>query len=229
MAAFFTAERALEIATLHERDGAGQGSAGALIEAFGPAVVPACVGLLDDPTQQARNQSLATLMCAHAALLAPALVQELPHCGLAARRVGIKVLGFAGAGYETAVADQVEHGDEPLVREALRALARMGTAHAASIVAKQLQNGNARSRAAAEEALWHFPPPRVAAFVRELLGNREFVLQNPATATHVLDRAAKAGIDGLDPVLAELEPLRFRFWNPGLVRVALKAREMRAR
>jgi hypothetical protein len=30
-------------------------------------------------------------------------------------------------------------------------------------------------------------------------------------------------------VLAELEPLRFRFWNPGLVRVALKARELRVR
>jgi hypothetical protein len=127
------------------------------------------------------------------------------------------------------VADQVEHGDEPLVREALRALARMGTAHAASVVTKQLQSGNARGRAAAEEALWHFPPARVAAFVRELLGNREFVLQNPATVTHVLDRAAKAGIEGLDPVLAEIEPLRFRFWNPSLVRLALKARELRAR
>ena len=229
MAAFFTADRALAIATLHERDGAGQGSAGALIEAFGPAVVPACLGLLDDPARQSRNRSLSTLMCAHAALLAPALAQELPHCGVAARRVGVKVLGFAGAGYETAVADQVEHGDEPLVREALRALARMGTAQAASVVTKQLQNGNARGRAAAEEALWHFPPARVGAFVRELLGNHEFVLQNPATVTHVLDRAAKAGIDGLDPVLAELEPLRFRFWNPSLVRVALKAREMRAR
>jgi hypothetical protein len=46
---------------------------------------------------------------------------------------------------------------------------------------------------------------------------------------HLLDRASKAGIEGLDPVLAELEPLRFRFWNPSLVRVALKARVLRAR
>ena len=96
-------------------------------------------------------------------------------------------------------------------------------------MARQLQNGSDRSRAAAEEALWHFPPARAAALVRELLGNRDFVLQHPATVMHLLDRAAKAGIDGLDPVLAELEPLRFRFWNPSLVRVALKARELRAR
>jgi hypothetical protein len=229
MAAFFTAERALAIATLHERDGAGQESAGALIEAFGPAVVPACLGLLDDPARQSRNRSLATLMCAHAALLAPALAQELGHCGIAARRVGVKVLGFAGAGYEAAVAEQAGHSDEPLVREALRALARMGTAQAAAIVARQLQTASARSRAAAEEALWHFPPARASALVRELLSNHDFVLQNPATVTHLLDRAAKAGIEGLDHVLAELEPLRFRFWNPSLVRVALKARELRAR
>lgn len=229
MTAFFTAERALAIASLYDRDGAGQGSAGALIEAFGPAIVPACLGLLDDPARQSRNRSLAALMCAHAALIAPTLAQELPHCGVAALRVGVRVLGFAGAGYEAAVAEQVGHSDEPLAREALRALARMGTAQAAAVVARDLQTENARSRAAAEEALWHFPPARVGALVRELLSNHEFVTQNPATVTHLLDRAAKANIDGLDHVLAELEPLRFRFWNPSLVRVALKARELRAR
>ena len=41
IAAFFTADRAVAIAELYERDGSGQGSAAALIEAFGPAVVPA--------------------------------------------------------------------------------------------------------------------------------------------------------------------------------------------
>ena len=29
--------------------------------------------------------------------------------------------------------------------------------------------------------------------------------------------------------LAELEPLRFRFWKPGLARVGFKARELRSR
>ena len=77
--------------------------------------------------------------------------------------------------------------------------------------------------------MWHFPPARAAALVRELLGSHEFVLQNPAMVGRLLERAASAGIDGLDRVLAELEPLRFRFWNPGLVRIALRARELRAR
>ena len=77
--------------------------------------------------------------------------------------------------------------------------------------------------------MWHFPPSRAAALVRELLGSHQFVLQNAAIVARLIDRAAQAGIDGLDRVLAELEPLRFRFWKPGLVRVALKARELRAR
>jgi hypothetical protein len=48
-------------------------------------------------------------------------------------------------------------------------------------------------------------------------------------ATRLLTRAAHAGAEGLQDVIAELEPLRFHFWNPGLVRVALKARELRER
>jgi hypothetical protein len=229
LAAFCTADRALALATLHDRDALGRESVGALIAAFGAAVVPAFVALLDDSARQPKGRSLAGLMCAHAGLLAPALVLELGHCGVAATRAGVRVLGFAGAGYEVAVAEQVGHGDEPIVREALRALARMGTAQAAAMVARQLQDGSVRSRAAAEEALWHFPPARAAALVRELLGSHEFVLQNPAMVGRLLERAASAGIDGLDRVLADLEPLRFRFWNPGLVRIALRARELRAR
>jgi hypothetical protein len=169
------------------------------------------------------------LMSAHAALLAPAIVLALGHCGAAAARAGVKVLGFAGAGYEAAVTQQAEQGEEPLVREALRALARMGTAQAAAMVARQLRNGSVKGRAAAEEALWHFPAARAALLVRELLGSHDFVLQNPAIVGRLLDRSVQAGIDGLDQVLSALEPLRFRFWNPGLVRVALRARELRAR
>jgi hypothetical protein len=36
-------------------------------------------------------------------------------------------------------------------------------------------------------------------------------------------------VQGLGDTLTKLEGLRFRFWNPSLVQVALKARELRAR
>jgi hypothetical protein len=232
LAAFCTYPRALAMATLLERDEQGREVVDALVAAFGVAIVPAFVALLDDPARQSHNRPLVTLMCAHAAALAPALVVELAEpgrCGVAATRVAVRVLGFAGAGYEETVAEQTVNGDEPLVREALRALARIGTAQAAALVARQLQDGSVRSRAAAEEALWHFPPARAAGLVRELLGSHEFVLHNAAAVGRLLDRSAQAHIDGLDTVLSALEPLRFRFWNPGLVRVALRARELRAR
>jgi hypothetical protein len=229
LARYCTPDRALALATLHQRDAEGRECVGILVAAFGAAVVPGFVTLLDDPARQPKSRSLVALMCEHAGLLAPALVPALGHCGVAATRAGVRVLGFAGAGYEAAVAERLGHDDEPIVREALRSLARMGTAQAAALVSRQLQNGSARTRAAAEEALWHFPPSRAAALVRELLGSHQFVRQNAAIVARLIDRAAQAGIDGLDRVLAELEPLRFRFWNPGLVRVALRARELRAR
>jgi hypothetical protein len=65
--------------------------------------------------------------------------------------------------------------------------------------------------------------------VCQLLGNRDFVVQNPDAATRLLARAAHNGTHGLESVLADLESLRFHIWNPGVVRVALKARELRTR
>jgi hypothetical protein len=54
-------------------------------------------------------------------------------------------------------------------------------------------------------------------------------VQHPEVAARLLDRAAHAGTTGLEQVLEDLEALRFRFWSPGVVRIALKARELRAR
>src|SRR5439155_25622967 len=74
-----------------------------------------------------------------------------------------------------------------------------------------------------------FHSAQTADQVRELLNSREFVLQNPQAVVRLLDRAAQAGTKGLEQVLGELEGLRFRFWNPGLVRIAHKARGLRER
>jgi hypothetical protein len=52
------------------------------------------------------------------------------------------------------------------------------------------------------------------------------VLRHPDLASRLIDRAAQAGATGLGPVLETLTPLRFRFWNPALVRVAQKARQL---
>jgi hypothetical protein len=228
LAAFHVPARVSALVDLHARGADARKIANALVEAFGVAVVPGLISLLDDAAQQSKAPAVVSLMCEHAQLLAPGLALRLGHGGVSTTRAMVKVLGFAGAGHEAVISEQLGHADEQTSREALRALARIGTTQAAALVARQLQAGNVRS-AAAEEALWHFPAARAAAQVRQLLGSRDFVVQHPAVAGRLLDRAAHAGTHGLEQVLAELEPLRFRFWSPGLVRVALKARELRVR
>jgi len=55
------------------------------------------------------------------------------------------------------------------------------------------------------------------------------VLQNPDVAARLMDRAAQSDTGDLGGVLDDLEALRFRVWNPDLVRLALKARGLRGR
>ena len=227
--AFCNPERALSLAALSGQDPEGHRIAYVLTEALGTALAPALVTLLDDPAVHTKARALVPLMCEHATLLAPALVTWLGECGAGASRAIVRTLGYAGAGYELTLSATLEHRDEPTRRETLRALARVGTNQAAALVARQVRNGSPSIRSAAEEALWHFTPAQTTEQLRELLSSREFVLQNPQVVTRLLDRAAQAGTDGLQQALADLESLRFRFWKRGLVRIAHKARELRAR
>jgi hypothetical protein len=221
---FWTLDRVTRIGELYERDGEGRTLANSLVESCGVAMAPAFTALLEGSTVESKARTVVLLMCDHATLLAPALMTRLDECGLVAARLVVRVLGFAGQGCEEAVAGQLGRGDEQTGREALRALARIGTDKAAAVVADHLRRGGAGMRASAEEALWHFPPAQTLAQVLDVLGHRDFVLRNPATAGRLLDRAAQLNGGGLRPVLPGLTSLRFRFWSPAVVRVARKAR-----
>jgi hypothetical protein len=226
---FLGPRRVLAVIQLYERDAEGRKMATDVILAVGCALVPGLVALLDDKAHESRARAVTPLICEHAAIFAPAFEAALDSCGVVAARVAVRVLGYGGVGHEAAVAKLVGHEDDQVAREALRALARIGTTAAAALVSRQIREGNTGRRAAAEEALWHFPPGQTAAQVRQFLGSRDFVVQHPQMASRLLDRAVQARTEGLQEVLARLEPLRFRFWNPHLVRVALKARELRVR
>jgi hypothetical protein len=117
--------------------------------------------------------------------------------------------------------------DEQAVREAFRSLAKIGTPRAAALVAAQVDKGQGWVGSAAEQTLWHFPRTEADRQLRELLARREFVLRHPDIAGRLLDRAAQHGAAAnLTPILQTLVPLRYRFWNPALVRVARQARTM---
>ncbi len=223
---FCTRERVIRMAELYDAGGVNREVAQALAVACAASIVPACVETLENPALQAKARPLVQLMCDHAAPLATALAERLPAANTPAARAIVKVLGFAGPGCEAAVASQLARGDEQTVREALRALARIGTGRAASFVAAQIQRGSARVRAAAEEALWHLPAAGVPDQLRALLSQREFVVRNPGIAARLLDRAGAAGTGSLGPVVAALAPLRFRIWSPALARVGRKARRL---
>lgn len=220
--------RALALLALHERDEEGRAVVRLLLDAFGPSLAPGFVELLGDTSLQSATRSLLPLMCDHAALLAPGLVMHLSRGGPLVARAIVRVLGLAGAGYEVAISGQLTSRDEQTVRAALRALARIGTARAAALVALQIHTGSPVARAA-EEALWHFPPALTTLQIRDLLSRREFVVQNPEIVTRLIDRVSRGGTGDLGNVLEGLEAFRFRVWNPELVRVALKARGLRSR
>ena len=224
----WTAGRMRALLALQGRDEEGRAVVGSLLEAFGPLLAPGFVALLDDASLHPATGPLLSLMVGHAAMLAPGLIPHLGQGGPLVDRAILRVLGFAGAGYEVTVSAHLASGDEQTVRAALRALARSGTTRAAALVALQIQNGSPLSRAA-EEALWHFAPAQTIVQIGELLSRREFVVQNPETVARIIDRVSAGGMGDLSAVLEELEGFRFRLWNPDLVRVARKARELRTR
>ena len=229
LVAFFVPARVSALLDLHKRGGDSRGVASALVEAFADAVVPGLVALLEDAGRQSQAAAAVSLLCEHASLLAPALVPELDRGSSAKRRAVIKVLGCAGAGHEAVLTSHLENADEPMYREALRALVRIGTTRAAASVARELEADSGGRRAAAEDALWGFPTSRATGQARRLLQDHDFVVRHPQTALRLLDRTTRLGAQGLDDVLAGLEHLKFRFWSRDVVRVALKARELRAR
>jgi hypothetical protein len=223
---YFDAARIGRLLAMHEAGGAQQVSAAAIVTAVGTGIATPLFERLRTAERHTLERSLTHLMCEHAALLAPGLAKYVGEGTVAATAVLVRVLGFAGAGYEDAIASQLTHPDETVVREALRALARTGTVAAASAVAALVRQRGAATQGLAEEALWHFKPEQAHVQVLALLRHRDFVMTSPKTAARLLDRAGRSLDHGLEPALAALMPLRFRFWNPSLRRVGIRARSL---
>ena len=90
-------------------------------------------------------------------------VPARPGAAPRAARAIIKVLGFAGAGYESVLAEQLEHGTSRPGGKRCRRLAHIGSTARPRIVGVHLHTATSAVRAAAEEALRHFPPAAAAA------------------------------------------------------------------
>lgn len=198
----------------------------AIVAAVGRSMVPAWFEALESAASRTRVTPLLPVLSAHARSMAPAVARSLSSCGTEALRVAIALLGSAGAGYEGAIAEQLQRCDARGGREALGVLARIGTNKAAAVVVDQIENGSAWAPAAAEEALWRLPSALALAKARELLERRKFVVRHPELAARLLVRVAHGKREGLAPVLERLVSLRHHFWSPAVMRVGVKAREL---
>ena len=236
LSAFCTPARAAWVADLSLCEPAGREASAAVIVALGPAIAPPLVDLLEKEAAEAgrsaaragqgKSRAIAQLLTEHAAVLAPALAPLLEQSTAAVRRALLRILGAAGTGYEAFVGAYVSDAEEATAREALRALARLGTAQAAGLVVAEIEKQRGPLSVAAEETLWHFPLREAQRHTRELLAKRDFTMSHPQATERLLDRAARAGAVDLEPVLLGLAPMRFRVWNPALARLARKANAM---
>jgi hypothetical protein len=203
-------------------------AADAIVRALGPDIAPALLTVSQSPVEASAILAV-QLLCDHARLLAPALATLVESSDPATSRVIARVLGLAGHGYEAVLGVQLASTDEQTVRESFRALARIGTPQAAALVCAAIERQQGWIGAAAEETLWRFPAAHAHRQARGLLGRRDFVVKQPQLAARLLDRAAQSGTDGLQGILAELAPLRYRLWNPALARLARRAHALEKR
>lgn len=214
-----------EIARLCTTDG-GAAVAPMIVAALGPSIVEPWLQAISSPGERGRVVPLRSVMCQCARHVGPAVAERLAALPPDAAAIAVGVLGFAGPGYEDRIASQVAEANERVAREALRALARVGTGKAAALIAWHVEHGAAAIQPAAEEALWRLPSRAALGKTRELLGRREFVTRYPQTAARLLDRAAHDGATDLGPVLEALASLRFHFWSPAIARVGARARDL---
>jgi hypothetical protein len=222
---FSSVERAKRIVELAGRGAEGRAAADTIILALGAGIGPALAAAASakGDGREGSTRVAQQLLCDHAALVAPSVVEALKTAEPGAARALVRVLGIAGAGFEGAIAAQLQSSDEQTVREALRSLAKIGTPRAAVNVRGAVDQPAQWLSGAAAETLWHFPPAEARRHVLELLSHRDFVQRRPEVAARLLERVAQGGAQGLQPVLTTLVPLRYRVWSPALARVGRRA------
>ena len=199
-------------------------AAARVVDAFGIALVPPCVDALARDHASQRRQAVLKLMTAHARTLAPGIAPRLHHPDPHVTHSLVSVLAQAGPGWESVVAHALAHPHTRVVREALRALALIGTPEALRAVASRLTAADDGGRLA-EDTFWQFPAARSEACA--LLRRRDFTEAHPALARRLLTKAAETRADDLHAIAADLERLRYRIWSPAHLRLGIAAARLR--
>ena len=216
----YTPGRFARLLKMYAAGGDERAIANQLITAAGPDLAGAVIRGLQDGDH---NKLVLELVCGHAVTFAPILAASLDDLPPPQRLPAIRALGATGPGCEQALARQLSHDSEAIVREALRALASVRSREAAEYVTRYLLRTGSGAALAAEEAVWQFSPSATRQCLRTLIRNREFVIANPELTLRLLERTDRFEPARLADLLGTLTSLRFRFWNPRLARVGRRA------
>ena len=136
-------------------------------------------------------------------------------------------LGFGGPGWEESIAAYVADSDEQTAREALRALARVGTPKAASLVVAEIEQPARECRRRGGRNALALSRQRSAAPHSRAAGPPRLHDEAPRGDRAIArSSGARPGLAICSPCSIELAPMRFRIWNPALARVARKAHAM---
>lgn len=163
--------------------------------------------------RSARNRLLTALQ-PHATALAEYLVDYVSHPEWYVVRNILALLGYAGPGYEEAVAGLVDHEHPRVIREAFIALARIGTEEAINRTADALYDDSDEVRRHAADAIWRFEPALSHPRLLEAMDDRRLALSHPDLVTQLVIAAGKRDLAGLEPVLRGLRRHCLAVWNP---------------
>lgn len=191
-------------------DPAGQ----ALLIALGTASMEALVRFFEEESSRAIRRRIMDFMCDNADAFADASVPYLSDERWTVVRNMVLVIGHAGPGREADLAPLVGHREDRVAREALLALARIGSAEAAELVLSRLVEEDPSRLAMAEESIRTFPVEEGRRQTRRLLADRRFLRRSPKLARGLVERFVPKDAAGWEEVLSPILPLRFRFWSP---------------
>ncbi len=204
----------------HER---GRRASQDLLAAFGSASARPLLRALEEEESRGVRRRLVDFMCEQAERLAPGLVEHLKSPSWTVVRNVVRVLGFAGPGYEAHVGSFLTHAEPRVAREAFLALARIGSPEAADLVAHRLLSDDAGLVALAQESVWLFPEPEVRRMALELLSDPAFYRRRPALAREFVNRLGSGRSKLPADLLRPLVRYRFAFWTPRLAALAWAA------
>jgi len=168
--------------------------------------------LQSESDRKVRRQVLkATRECVGA--VSPGLVAHLRNPNWYVVRNVLNLLGHAGPGYESSIASCLEHENPKVLREAMLALARIGSSGALTLTCGAIKNESRAIRERAADTIWRYPTAMAHYAVRDVLVDHDWLLGNPELGRRLIKASARRNLSGLSELVQSLGRWRFAFWN----------------